>query len=156
VQHTSDALTGFIGAFPFQAEPFEIAATLKRAPRAWGAYCAGALGLGRQEAANTANSEIFFMRAPSRRLDHDYTMIGMTVFGLEVIRALAVGEPPATPDIMQRARVMADVAPQERRSLQIMDSHASAFDSLVSKVRVKKASAFSICDLQIPVRRIEK
>src|SRR5262249_4218977 len=47
--------------------------------RAWAAYCAGAAGMGRQAAIDTANSEIFFMRAPARRLDHDYAVWGQVV-----------------------------------------------------------------------------
>ncbi len=156
VQYTTDAITGFMGAFPFQAEPKEIAVKLKRSPRAWGAYCAGALGMGRQDAANTANSEIFFMRDASRRLDHDYTMVGMTVVGLDVIRALNVGEPPRQPDLMKGVRVLADLPAIERPPIAVMNTKGAAFAEIAAKTRRAKGADFSVCDVSVPVRRMTR
>src|SRR5690349_3198156 len=67
----SDAQEGFVGATPFQAVgPGEQARATDGKLRGWGAYCPGVMGMGRQADPGTANSEIFFMRAPARRLDH--------------------------------------------------------------------------------------
>lgn len=148
----SDALGGFIGASPFLAEPPEIAVKLKRPPRAWGLYCAGALGMGRQEAINTANSEIFFMREPSHRLDHTYTYIGQVLTGLEAVRALAVGEPPTAPDVMTKVRVMADMPEAERPRLDVMDTASRAFQAQADQARKAKGADFSLCDVPVPVR----
>ncbi|MBL8642605.1 MAG: peptidylprolyl isomerase, partial [Rhodospirillaceae bacterium] len=133
-------------------EPPRIAATLKRPPRAWGAYCAGTLGMGRQDAVNTANSEIFFMREPSRRLDRNYTLVGMTVAGLDVIRALTVGEPPATPDLMRKVRMLTDLPEAARPRLQVMDTRSPAFADLAAKTRAAQGADFSVCDIAVPMR----
>jgi peptidylprolyl isomerase len=151
-QHATDTISGFIGVFPFQSEPQDVAVKLKRPPRAWGAYCPGALGMGRQDAINTANSEIFFMREASRRLDHDYTMVGMTVAGLDVIRALNVGEPPASPDLMTRVRVWRDVPSLERPRLDVMNTESPAFRDIIAQARVAKGADLSVCDVAVPTR----
>ena len=70
--------------------------------------------MGRQAGIDTANSEIFFMRASARRLDHDYAVWGRVVQGLDVVRAIKVGEPPADPDRMIRVRLAAELPAAER------------------------------------------
>jgi peptidylprolyl isomerase len=108
--------------------------------------------MGRQEGIGTANSEIFFMRAPARRLDHDYTVWGRVVQGLDVVRAVKVGEPPADPDRMLKVRVAADLPPAERPRLEMLDPAGAAFRARVRAVRATKGADFSVCDLEAPVR----
>ena len=120
--------------------------------RAWGAYCDGVVGMGRQAEIGTANSEIFFMRAPARRLDHDYAVWGRVVQGLDVVRAIKVGEPPADPDRMLRVRVAADLPQAERPKLQVADPRGPAFRARVAAIKTLKGAAFSVCDVPITVR----
>ena len=110
--------------------------------------------MGRQAGEGTANSEIFFMRAASRRLDRAYTVWGRAVIGLDVLRAVAVGEPPASPDVMRKVRVAADLPAAERPKIEVMDERGAAFAALVDKVRRDKGADFSICDIEIPTRPI--
>ena len=59
----SDAVEGFVGATPFEGvSPAEQSLAKDGKIRAWGAYCPGVVGMGRQADPGTANSEIFFMR----------------------------------------------------------------------------------------------
>ena len=149
----SDAIAGFVGATPFVAASDTEA---KRDPaggrRAWGAYCPGVAGMGRQAAENTANSEIFFMRAASRRLDRDYTVWGRAVVGMDVVLAVKVGEPPADPDRMLKVRLAADLPAAERPDFEVMDENGRAFATLVEQTRQAKGADFSICDVAVPVR----
>ena len=156
VRQASDAQEGFIGASPIGTRgPIE-GARLPTAPiGAWGAYCPGVAGMGRQAAPGSGNSEIFFMRAASRRLDHDYTVWGKVVAGLDVVRAQAVGEPPAHPDKMLKVRVMADLPPADRPRLKVMDEHSPAFARLVAKVRAAKGADFTVCDIEVPARALD-
>jgi len=152
VRAASDATDGFVGASPFEAE----ALSARRADgtiRAWGAYCPGVVGMGRQAAVDTANSEIFFMRDAARRLDHDYTVWGKVVLGLDVARAVAVGEPPTQPDHMIKVQVMADMPPADRPRLEVLDARSPALKTIVDQARAAKGADFSICDVEIPVRR---
>lgn len=149
VAKPADGIAGFVGSLPIAGGP----------PRpsdgrvgAWAAYCAGVVGMGRQEAPGSANSEIFFMRDPARRLDHDYTAFGRVVVGLDVVRAIAVGEPPEAPDRMLRVRLAADLPEADRPRFERMDEHDPAFAARVSEARAAKGPDFSICDIEVPVR----
>jgi peptidylprolyl isomerase len=152
VTQASDAIGGFVGSLPFVGEARATEKFTGKPPRAWGIYCAGVVGMGRQEGLGTANSEIFFMREAARRLDHTYTVVGMTVAGLDVVRALAVGEPPPAPDRMIRVRVLEDIPEAERPRLEVMDTRSAAFRARVNEVRAAKGADFSLCDVEVPVR----
>ncbi len=145
----TDGISGFVGGMPFQANP-----ELGRPGvwRAWAAYCPSVAGMGRQADLGSANSEIFFMRAASRRLDHDFTPWGRVVQGLDVVRAIAVGEPPAHPDRMVRVRVMADLAPSDQPRVEVIDTRSAAFKATVARIRQQRGADFSVCDVPIETR----
>jgi peptidylprolyl isomerase len=147
----SDGLSGFLGATPVSGEAEAVAArSTDGALRVWGAYCPGVAGMGRQAGEGTANSEIFFMRKAARRLDRAYTVWGTAVSGLEVVGAMAVGEPPAKPDAMIRVRVAADLPPAERPALQVMTGEA--LRAHIAAVRQVRGADFSVCDVRVPTR----
>lgn len=149
----SDGTAGFLGAVPIATVSGQEALRSKDGTlRAWGAYCPGVAGMGRQEAQSTGNSEIFFMRGSSRRLDRDYTVWGRIVVGRDVNSLIAIGEPPATPDLMLKVRVAGDIPEAQRPRLSIMRDDSPAFRTLVRQVRIAKGAEFSICDLEVPVR----
>ena len=142
----SDGITGFIGVQPVAATP------VPGKPgtwRAWGIYCAGVAGMGRQAEIGTANSEIFFMRNTARRLDHDYTVWGRVVSGLDVVRAINVGEPPAHPDSMRSVRLMADMAPADRPHMAVIDTRSAAFHDSITGLRQREGADFTPCDVPI-------
>jgi len=141
-----DQFSGFDGVLPFTAAP------LHGRLRAWGAYCAGVVGMGRQEDIHTGNSEIFFMRDPARSLDREYSVWGRVVSGLDVVRAIAVGEPPAHPDRMVKVRVMADMPAAEQPRLEVMDTRSAEFARTVAAVALREGAGFSVCDIDVPVR----
>jgi peptidylprolyl isomerase len=146
---STDGIAGFVGALPIAGGPPSPSGGKQRG---WAAYCAGVVGMGRQEAPGSANSEIFFMRDAARRLDHDYTAFGRVVVGLDVVRAVAVGEPPAAPDRMMRVRLLADLPDADRPHVERMDEHDPAFAALIAKTRAAEGADFSVCDVEIPVR----
>jgi peptidylprolyl isomerase len=149
VAKPSGAVLGFLGALPVEA-------SAKVGPdgkaRTWGLYCAGVAGMGRQAAEDSANSEIFFMRDPARRLDRDYTVWGRAVVGLDVIRKIKVGFPPKDPDKMLTVQVMADLPPAQRPKIRVLDPRGPAFAALIAKVRAAWGADFSPCEIDLPVR----
>lgn len=152
-QRASDGLSGFLGATPVTGEAEAVAGRREDGTvRAWGAYCPGVAGMGRQAGEGTGNSEIFFMREAARRLDRSYSVWGTAVQGLEAIRSLAVGEPPAAPDRMIRVRVAADLPAAERPSIEIMSGAALATE--IARVRAERGADFTVCDVRVPVRPI--
>jgi peptidylprolyl isomerase len=151
VTQASDGQTGFLRSMPLAAVS---AAEAARAgpPRAWGAYCPGVLGMGRQADPGTANSEIFVMLEAARRLDRDYTPFGRVIAGLDVARSLAVGEPPEAPDRMLRVALAADLPDAERPRLDVADPKGELFQARVAALRAEKGADFTLCDVEIPVR----
>jgi peptidylprolyl isomerase len=149
-----DGIEGFVGAVPVAGvSDAERRLGSDPRPRVWGAYCEGVAGMGRQAGIDTANSEIFFMRAPARRLDHDYAVWGRVVQGLDVVRAIKAGEPPPDPDRMIRVRLAADLQPAERPRLEVADPRGPAFQARAAALKTKLGARFSVCDLPIPVRQ---
>lgn len=137
---------GFIGAMPYVA-----AQPLKPGPaRAWGSYCTGVMGMGRDEPLDSANAEIFFMLAAVPRLDRDYTAVGQVIAGQTVLNKLNSGEPAPNADIVTHVQILADLKAAPK--VEIMDTQSRAFRHLVSRARARKGADFSICDVSVPVR----
>lgn len=153
VVERSDAREGFVGATPFQAvSAAETGRPGDTRVRGWGAYCPGVVGMGRQADPGTANSEIFFMRAAARRLDHEYTVVGRVIAGLEAVNGVAVGEPPKTPDLMLRVRLLADMPEADRPKLEVQDTRGPAFQAQLAALKREKGAAFTVCDVHIAAR----
>lgn len=145
--------SGFLGALPYESvDEGRMAASPDHRITAWGAYCAGVMGMGRDAAPNSGNSEIFFMRNPARRLERDYTAVGRIILGLDVVRRLAVGEPPAHPDRMTRVTILADLPAPQRPRLQVLNISGPEFKAIVDRARLVRGADFSVCDVDIPVR----
>lgn len=138
---------GFLGVIPVGAS------YASGKPRVWGAYCDGVMGMGRERDVDSANAEIFFMRGTTRNFDHDYTVVGRILVGLEVIRAAAVGMPPKHPDRMLRVRVLSDLPPSQRPPIEVLDTHSAEFDQLVAAARHARGADFSVCDISVPIKR---
>lgn len=150
----SDGIEGFVGSVPVAGvSAAEQALGSDHRPRIWGAYCDGVAGMGRQAGIDTANSEIFFMRAPARRLDHDYAVWGRVVQGLDVVRAIKAGEPPPDPDRMIRVRLAADLPPAERPTVEVADTAGPAFAARAARLKARLGAGFSVCDLAVPIRQ---
>jgi len=68
-------------------------------------FARGVVGMARLNNPNSANSQFFIMFAPGDFLDGDYTIVGNVISGMDVVDAIAKGEPPATPDVMAKVTV---------------------------------------------------
>jgi len=153
VQTRSDGVEGFLGAVPVAGvSAAEQALGSDHRPRVWGAYCEGVAGMGRQAGIDTANSEIFFMRAPARRLDHDYAVWGRVVQGLDVVRAIRVGEPPKDPDRMLKVRLAADLPAADRPRLDVLNERGAEFGRRLSRIKSRQGQAFSVCDVPVAIQ----
>ncbi len=149
----SDGFEGFIGSVPVGGVSQKVQGLGgDHRARAWGVYCDGVVGMGRQAGIDTANSEIFVMRSPARRLDHDYAVWGRVVQGLDVVRAINIGEPPVNPDRMVKVRVAADLPVRERPRVELESPLSEAFRMKAARRKAQLGARFSICDLTIAVR----
>ena len=147
----SDAVSGLMGSVPFQAvELGDGKRSGKTDLRGWGAYCTGVAGMGRGEAHDSANSELFFMLDAARDLDKDYTVFGRVVIGMDVLKKIQIGEPPSQPDVMKSVRLLADFPVDQRPKVSVLTG--TALNNLVKKTRLTKGADFSVCDVTIPAK----
>lgn len=147
---------GFVQALPVQTQPDEVmATTADHKVHAWGLYCSGVAGMARDDNPDSANSQFFVMRQPYPSLDKRYTVWGVTVAGLDVVRALKVGDGDngvvtADPDRMTRVRVASDLPEAERPVAQVLDTASPRFLELVATTRAQRGADFSACDVVLP------
>ncbi|ADL00647.1 peptidylprolyl isomerase [Brevundimonas subvibrioides] len=152
------AALGFLNSLPIQTQPTALMATTADGKvHGWGTYCPGVAGMARDEANDSANSQFFLMRQPYPALDKRYTIWGRVVSGLDVVRAIKVGDGEngmvtADPDRMTRVRIASDLPDTERPVIQVMDASSAAFRTLVDGVRTARGADFSICDVDLPVQ----
>lgn len=149
---------GFIGSLPVQTQPDSLLA-LNGSGRAstWGLYCPGVAGMARDDDPDSANSQFFLMRQAYPSLEKRYTVWGRVVSGLDVVRAIKVGEGDngamvGEPDRMIRVRVASDLPESERPTVRMADPASAAVTELVRQARQAKGADFSICDIDLPVQ----
>lgn len=73
-------------------------------------FLRGTLGAARANNPDSANSQFFIMYSPHPELDHNYTVMGRVVSGMDVADSIAQGEPPPEPTKIVRA-YLGDSAP---------------------------------------------
>ncbi len=140
---------GYVGANPTYSQASGLMAMTKDGGvSAWGAYCPGVLGMARENEPDTANSQFFFMRDSYPTLERKYTAFGRVLVGLDVVRAIKIGEPVADPqDRMTRVRLASDLPAGERVALRRQDPEGAAFKAQVARARERKGADFSVCDV---------
>jgi len=153
------AEVGFLHSLPVQTQPNALFATTGDGKvHGWGLYCPGVVGQARDEGNDTGNSQFFIMRQAYPALDKRYTIWGMTVSGLDVVRALQVGDGDngmmahAQPDRMTRVRAASDLPEAERPTVQVLATDSPRFQALVQDVRTARGADFSVCDVTLPVQ----
>ena len=68
-------------------------------------FVRGVVGMARSQDPDSANSQFFIMFADGQFLNGQYTVVGRVISGMEVVDAIARGEPPAAPDVMSKVTV---------------------------------------------------
>lgn len=144
---------GFVKSLPVMSQSSMLAAmTADGKVQAWGLFCPGVAGMARGGEPDSANSQFFLMRAQYPALDKRYTAWGRAISGLDVVRAIKVGEPVEAPqDRMERVRVLADIPEAERPKIRVIDPKGAWFKAEIERVRQAKGANFSACDIDIPV-----
>ncbi|MDO1558545.1 peptidylprolyl isomerase [Brevundimonas sp. 2R-24] len=151
VASPAGTVEGFSLSLPVVSQPDALMAnTSDNKVHGWGTYCPGVAGMARGAEENSANSQFFIMRQPYPSLDKRYTVWGMTVAGLDVVRALSVGEPPAEPDRMTRVRTASALPEGERPAVRVLDTGSAFFRNMAEQARAARGADFSVCDLALP------
>ena len=152
------SMLGFINSLPVETQPTPMMATTGDGKvHGWGVYCPGVAGMARDENPDSANSQFFLMRQPYPSLDKRYSVWGRVVSGLDVVRAIKVGDGDngavtADPDRITRVRIASDLPETERPNVQVLDAASPTFRTLSESVRAARGADFSICDIDLPVQ----
>jgi len=158
VASPAGAQLGFVRSLPIQTQPDALMATTADSKvHGWGLYCPGVAGMARGDDNDSANSQFFVMRQPYPSLDKRYTIWGNTVSGLEVVRAIKVGEGAGgivsgERDRMTRVRIASDLAEAERPGVEVLNTTSARFQALAQAERAEHGADFSMCDVSLPVQ----
>jgi peptidylprolyl isomerase len=118
---------------------------------AWGLFCPGVAGMARGQGEDSANSQFFLMRQAYPSLEKRYTTFGRVLAGLDVVRAIKVGEPVDAPqDKMDKVRVLADIPAAERPKVRAIDPNSAWFKAEIASARAKAGADFTACAIRIP------
>jgi peptidylprolyl isomerase len=144
--------TGFMDGLPVTSQPLQLAAfTADGRVAAHADFCQSVAAMARATAPDSANSQFFLMRQPSASLDENYAAWGEVISGLDVVRAIKVGNPPPAPmDKMLTVRILADIPAAERPKVRVVDTAGPWFAADLARVKADKGADFSICDLNLP------
>ncbi len=151
---------GFSDGFP--------AARDRKAGQAWLAHCYGAVGVGRDNDADSGSgTELYVVigHAP-RQLDRNITLVGRVVQGMELLSALPRGsgplgfyEKPEQRVPIKAVRRATDVAEAERTPLELLRTDTPTFTALVEARRNRRdawyrvtAGRIDLCNVPLPVR----
>lgn len=151
------AVLGFVNSLPVETQPDTFMATnADKKVHGWGIYCPGVAGMARDDNPDSANSQFFLMRQPYPSLDKRYTVWGVVVSGLDVVRSLKTGAEGSglvtDPDRMNTVRIAADLPEADRPSVQVLDTESPRFRTLVNTTRTAMGADFSVCDIVLPVQ----
>ena len=149
----SVAEIGFIKSLPVESQSMMLGALTKdQKVTAWALYCQGVMGMARDENPDSGNSQFFLMRYPYPSLEKKYTAWGRVISGLDVVRAIKVGEPVEQPqDVMEHVRLLADLPEKDRPKVRVIDPKGPWFKAEIARVRAAKGADFTACDVDIPV-----
>ena len=143
---------GFIKSLPVMSQsPMLMALTADGKISAWPLYCPGVAAMARGQGEDSANSQFFLMRHAYPSLEKRYTGWGRVISGLDVVRAIKVGEPVAAPqDKMDKVRILADIPAAERPKVRVIDPNSAWFKAEIESVRNRMGADFTACEIKIP------
>lgn len=158
------AQVGFVNGLPVAGD--------RTSGRIWLAHCYGALGVGRDTAADSGSgAELYVVigHAP-RQLDRNITVLGRAVSGMELLSVLPRGTEAlgfyatAAERIPIRAlRFAADVPAAERTELELLRTDSVSFAAAVEARRNRRdewykfpAGRIDLCSVPLPVRSVNR
>ena len=148
---------------------------LGRDPKAgtyWMAHCYGAVGAGRNEAADSSDgTELYVVTGQSpRQLDRNMSMVGRVVQGMEWLSTIPRGtgalgffEKPEQRVAIRSIRLASEVPAAERTDIELMRTDSPLFAELVESRRNRRdafykvqAGHIDLCNVPLPVREARR
>ena len=154
---------GFVDGFPAGRDP--------DTGTAWMAHCYGALGAGRDMAADSSTgAELYVVTGQSpRQLDRNITVVGRVVDGIELLSVIPRGpdpmgfyEDPAKRTPIKAIRLASEVPPSERSQLEVLRTDSPTFAAATEARRNRRddwykvpAGHIDLCNVPLPVREAD-
>jgi peptidylprolyl isomerase len=151
---------GFVGSLPVVSQTMDLGlVTADHRVQAWGVYCAGVLGMARNDDPDSGNSQFFIERTNANAPDHGlhaldrkYTAFGRVIAGQDVVDSIKVGEPvPAPPDKINTVKVLADMPEATRPKVRIVDAASPWAKAQIARLQTQLVPDFTVCDVKLPV-----
>jgi len=156
---------GLMGSLAVMGQTLDLGLlTVDHKVNAWGAYCAGTVGMARSDDPSSENSQFFLMRTDAQTADHGthqldkaYTALGRVIVGQDVVDAVKVGtgeegqvDPPQ--DKMLSVTVLADIPEATRPKVRIIDPASAWMKAEAAREQADQGPDYTVCDLHIPAR----
>ena len=142
-----------------------------RTGRAWMAHCYGAVGVSRDNTADSGSGAGLYAvigHAP-RHLDRNITLAGRVVKGIDLLSSLPRGtkalgfyEKPSQYVPIKSVRVAADLPPSQRTELELLRTDTATWTAFVDARRNRREDWFldpvghiELCNVPIPVRLVK-
>ena len=151
---------GMVGSLPVISQTMDLGLlTADHKVQAWGAFCAGVLGIARSDDPASGNSQFFLMRTNANSADHAthaldkiYTPFGRVIAGQDVVDAIKIGEPVEAPqDKMLSVKVVADLPADQRPKVRIVDAKSAWSKAEVAREQALAGPDFTVCDVKVAV-----
>ena len=157
---------GLLGSLPVMGQTLDLGLlTLDHKVNAWGAYCAGTLGMARSDDPSSENSQFFLMRTDAETPDHGthqldkaYTAFGRVIVGQDVVDAIKVGAGQgragrsAAGQDAQRHRAGRRSRGQRRPKIRIIDPASAWMKAEAAREQADQGPDYTVCDLHVPAR----
>ncbi|QOW20769.1 peptidylprolyl isomerase [Lysobacter ciconiae] len=153
---------GFVDGFPAAQDP--------AGGSAWMTHCYGALGAGRDMAADSSNgAELYVVIGQSpRQLDRNITLVGRVVRGMEFLSAtprgpepMGVYDNPARRTPIATIRLASELPADQRERLQLLRTDSATFAAVTEARRNRRddwykssAGHIDLCNVPLPVREM--
>jgi len=134
IGRADEATDGYIKGFPIKTQPAWLAESSKDGHvESYMPHCQGIVSAARTNDPNSANSQFFLMRGRAEHLDRSYTSWGRILQGQENVMEIKTGEPPENPDLLETARVAADMPEAERPKAWVQRTDGPAFQTVLDQ-----------------------
>lgn len=147
----------FLGSMPIATQPPGMVQFLQTdTVAAWPLHCPSVVSMARAGPPDSANSQFFIMLGDNRRaLDQKYTAWGKVIDGAFNVRRINIGEPPERPTPILRARIMADLPPDEQTRYEVLSAESETFKAWLQKTAALTKDGFFVdaCSVNVPIRK---
>lgn len=140
------ATIGYLNGFPIMGQAAWLGEMSKDGlVESYIPHCPGVVSTARTNDPDSANSQFFLMRGRADYLDRQYTAWGRILEGGDVVYAMETGEPPARPDRLVTARLIADLPAEEQPTVFVQRTDGPSFQAVLETAAANGVQ--DVCEL---------